>query len=228
VDQTDSDPLNIGNTILRTLVLWNSGGVNATSAGFRHITLGTPLSNAVLADNFQIEDQVVHKIDLLPLGLARVKNGEVFVTVNSFVTPNTTPSIQRGVDAATAGDIVHVGPGTFNERVTVNKLNLTVQGIGPTSIVTTTTAPGSGITPSIFKVTSTGVSIKDFRLNVDFAYNHSGIHTSGTCTGLNVSGNTIVSSGTAAFSYGLRNAIAVNPNITVAGYTLDNVGYSGV
>jgi len=152
IEHSDADALNIGNTTLRSLVLWNSGGVNATSANFRHITLGTPLSNAVLADNFQIEDQVVHKIDLALLGLVNVKPGEVFVTVNSFATPNTTPSIQRGIDASSAGFIVNAGPGNFTEQLEVNKdLTIDGQGSGITNIISPNVLTLFFTTPSVNK-----------------------------------------------------------------------------
>jgi hypothetical protein len=171
IDHTDIDALSLGNTVLRSLVLWNSGGVNATSANFRHITLGTPLSNAVLADNFQIEDQIVHKIDLLLLGLVRVKTGEVFVTVNSFVTPNTTPSIQRGIDAASAGNIVNAGPGNFTEQLEVNKpLTIDGQGSSITNIVSPNTLALSYTTsgvnkPVIYVHDAADVIIKDITVD---------------------------------------------------------------
>lgn len=126
-----SNTLELGNTSL-----------NAQAAGYAHIINGTSTQNnvlsnvnatnatfggvaaasATLAQQFAIEDKVLHAIDAATLGFVRVKTGEVFVTANSFIAPTTTaPSIQRGVDAATAADILHVGAGTYTETVTVNK-----------------------------------------------------------------------------------------------------------
>jgi autotransporter-associated beta strand protein len=149
----------------------------------------------------------------------------------NFIGYNAFASIQAAVDAVAVGGTVNVAAGTYSERVVVTKAGLTVQGAGIASIVTgTTSAPGSGVTPSVFKVAATGVTISDFKMLVDFAYNHSAVHSSGTCSGLTVSGNTIITTlpSGAPYAYGLRNAIAVNPSITVVGYTHDNVGYSGV
>lgn len=83
---------------------------------------------ATLAQNFAIEDKITHAVDDGTLGFVRVKAGNVFVTPNSFVSPaTTTPSIQRGVNAAVAGNTVNVQAGTYSEAVSVNK-TLTLLG----------------------------------------------------------------------------------------------------
>ncbi|MCL4202554.1 MAG: autotransporter-associated beta strand repeat-containing protein, partial [Pirellulaceae bacterium] len=106
VHHTDTDALNLGNTKLKTLVLWTTGGVNATAADFYHITTGAALSKSILADNFQIEDQVAHALDVAGLGLVRWVPGHVYVTPNSG-------SIQRGINAAASGDTVNVQTGSY-------------------------------------------------------------------------------------------------------------------
>jgi hypothetical protein len=140
-------------------------------------------------------------------------------------------SIQAAVNAVGANGIVNVASGTYGERVVVQTAGITVRGAGISSIVTgTAAAPGAGITPAVFKIAANGVTISNFMIQVDFAHNHSGVHSSGLCSGLTIASNTIVASvtGTPAFSYGLRNAIAVNPSLSTAGYTSLNGGFAGV
>ena len=128
VDHTGSTPLDLGNTELKSLVLWNAGGVDATDAQFYN-PAGAALNKSVLADNFQIEDQVVHAVDLGGLGLVRWNAGQIYVTPNSFAAPYTTaPSIQRGIDAASINDTVNVAAGTYNEALVINKAGLKVIG----------------------------------------------------------------------------------------------------
>jgi hypothetical protein len=127
VDHQDSDPLNIGNTSLKSIGVWNSGGINATSANFFDV-VGNPLNKSVLADCFTIENQIGHKIDLLSLG---------FVTVNAnndYVTTSGSPSIQRAIDAASNGWTVNVAPGTYEEQVEITK-DINLLGAGSTTII---------------------------------------------------------------------------------------------
>ncbi len=107
-------------------------------------------SAKTLTANFAAEDKIVHRIDDDALGFVVVNSGHGYVTVNSFDAPaTTTPSVQRGVDAATASWIVHVGPGTFTGQVEIPK-DLTVlgQGAGITTILSPATLPLTYLTPS--------------------------------------------------------------------------------
>lgn len=79
-------------------------------------------STMTLAELFSLEDKIQHAIDDGALGFVTVKDLNTYVTVNSFVAPaTTTPSIQRGVDAASNGWTVHVKAGTYAEQITINK-----------------------------------------------------------------------------------------------------------
>lgn len=91
-----------------------AGNIDATQVKFNGAT-------ATTATGFTIEDLIDHKVDLLGLGKVSFVPGEVFVTVNSFVAPNTVGSVQRGIDASVATNIVHVNDGTYNEDVNLNK-----------------------------------------------------------------------------------------------------------
>jgi len=89
--------------------------VDATDATFNGV-LGSAMS---LSQLFAVEDRIRHTIDGATdaTGFVRVKSGQVFVTANSFALPATTPSIQRGVDAATAGDTINVGKKTRKKKL---------------------------------------------------------------------------------------------------------------
>lgn len=98
--------------------------VDATGAAF-----------AGAANGFAIEDRVLHALDFAGLGLVTWDPGKLYVT-------QASGSIQRGVDAASAGDTVSVGAGTFAEQLSVNK-RLILAGAGgdqtlisPTSLAT--------------------------------------------------------------------------------------------
>jgi len=147
----------------------STNNVTATSATFGGLTGAT----ATLAQNFAIEDKIVHAIDVPGVGFVRVKAGNVFVTPNSFFSPTTTtPSIQRGVDAASVGDTVNVEAGTYAGNVTINKY-LTLAGVpgNPTAVVIQPSS-GDGITISS---PATNVTVKD-------------LEVTGATNGVNVSG----------------------------------------
>lgn len=137
---TDSDDFAVGNTALATVAIWNTGGADATSATFYNALTDEELSRDAVADGFICEDQIGHRIDLSALGLVTWKPNTLFVTANSFAPPYTAaPSIQRAADAAAAGDIIHVGAGTYPENVTT-AVPLTIEGAGTTTII----QPASG------------------------------------------------------------------------------------
>jgi len=75
----------------------------------------------------------------------------VFATVLTQVAPAsattftvcasgcTDTSIQSAVDVASAGDTIAVAAGTYNEQVSVSKSNLTIEGVGPATVIQPTT-----------------------------------------------------------------------------------------
>src|SRR6185369_7548659 len=63
---------------------------------------------------FEIEDRIVHAVDDGTLGFIRVHSGNVYVTPNSYIAPNTTvANIQRGVNAAQSGDTIYIENGSY-------------------------------------------------------------------------------------------------------------------
>ncbi|MHC4840848.1 MAG: beta strand repeat-containing protein, partial [Planctomycetota bacterium] len=81
---------------------------------------GSGLDPATRVGGFEIEDHILHAIDDSARGFVRIEATTVYVTTNSGL-------IQRGVNAANAGDTLEVQAGLFAELVTVNK-PLTMQG----------------------------------------------------------------------------------------------------
>jgi len=73
-----------------------------------------------ISDNYAIEDMITHKLDDADLGLV------TWVANNDYVTPSSG-SVQRGIDAATDGDVVNVAAGTYTEAILIDK-PLTVSG----------------------------------------------------------------------------------------------------
>ncbi len=107
--------------------------INGTGVSFDGLTGAT----ATLAQNYAIEDKIIHAIDDGTVGFVRVKAGNVFVTPNSFTPATLTPNIQRAVNAAVAADTLHAAAGLYPNNVNVNKaLNLEGANAG---------VPGAGV-----------------------------------------------------------------------------------
>jgi hypothetical protein len=153
-------PLALGATVLgggaaADILNISTGAVDATAAVFTGA-----------ADHFAIEDRVVHAIDLgAPTGLVTWVPNNVYVTLNSFALPTTsTPEIQRGVDAASAGWTVNVGPGTFLNDVTVTKA-LTLLGRGAS--LTTIMGLKTGANSATVRIATTGATVEGFTITRD-------------------------------------------------------------
>lgn|GEM_PF-3432479 len=106
--------------------------INGTGSEFGAL-LG---SGATISQNYAISDKIVDAVDDASLGFVRVKAGAVFVTPNSFVSPNTTtPSVQRAIDAATTGDTVHVQAGSYTGGATASGKAITLSpGASPSQV----------------------------------------------------------------------------------------------
>ncbi len=85
------------------------------------------LSGATEAQLLALADHIVDAVDNASYGSVVLKDGHVYLTANSFFAPGTTtPSLQRAVDTAQAGDTIHVGAGAYSDAATTAVDNLTV------------------------------------------------------------------------------------------------------
>lgn len=71
-------------------------------------------------------------------------------------------SIQAAIDNAVDGDVVTIGPGTFNETVDVNVQNLTVVGSGRGTLIDGQSQGSPAVT-----VSATGVTVKNLAARTD-------------------------------------------------------------
>ncbi|MBL7772756.1 MAG: right-handed parallel beta-helix repeat-containing protein, partial [Chitinophagaceae bacterium] len=197
-----------------------STNIDATQVSFDGLTGAT----ATLTQNYGIENKINHKVDVSGLGFVRVKASEAFVTTASG-------SIQRGVDAASASDIVNVDAGNFAENVTVNKA-LTVRGNNAdvacgSRVAESVINPASG-TPVL--ITASDVNVNGFEIsganstygvsstgtsNVSLTFNN--IHNIGnSVTGTNIYG-VIYTGGSSAAS-----------NITISDNCISDIAGTGL
>ncbi len=113
------------------------------------------------SNNFDKEDRVVHKVDHASYGRVVWVANNLFVTPDSYVTPNTQASIQRGVDAADNSWTVNVKEGTYTEDVTINKANLTLTGSGYST--TTISGPIGGGNATV-RIQAAGAIVEGFTI----------------------------------------------------------------
>jgi Ca2+-binding RTX toxin-like protein len=98
--------------------------IDATMATFDGIAAGASLSRA---DAFNITDKILDKVDVGELGLVVLKNGNVFITPNSFVSPATQANVQNGLNSAVSGNTVWVQEGIYATGTAISFVsNLTV------------------------------------------------------------------------------------------------------
>ncbi len=133
--------------------------VNATLAAFTGAGTG-----------FDIEDRVGHALDTADAGLVTWSAGNVYVTQKSG-------SVQRGVDAASAGSTVNVAAGTFAENVSINKA-LTLDGAGSTQTIIKAPSSASGTAVTISNASD--VTLSDLQIADSFY----GLQMTGTSNNL--------------------------------------------
>ncbi len=190
--------------------------LDATNNKF-DVGAGLELPAAMSLENlFALEDKIQHAIDDGDLGFVKVKDLNTYVTPGSFIAPaTTTPSIQRGIDAASNGWTVNVNDGIYVENVNVNK-QVTVDGYSQSGVIVypalsgPNPCSGASLCPgasNIFLVQANNVTIKDLTADGNNTSLTSGVlsngvdvdarngiitdHTTGSFTNLNVQNVTV-------------------------------------
>lgn len=226
IDHRDTDSFNLGNTELKTMANWSTGAVDATAAQFFDVVTNSSLSTASLADNFKIEDQVGHKVDLNALGLVRWSANNVYVTTPGV--GSTDSSIQSGVNAANPGDTVFVQSGTYTENVSINKdlslvsangrASTTIQGVSGVGALGAITITGSTTDVNIGGNSGGGFRVVGIDNNTPGIEN-AAIYVQGTHSGLDIRNNEVEANGDGGLltEFGAANT----------GFVIDNNVFSG-
>lgn len=165
------------------------------------------------ANGFAVEDRVTHALDSATRGLVTWTAGNVYVTQNSG-------SIQRGVNAASAGHTVNVGAGTFAEQVVLDKAGMTLAGSDGAKIAVPDLAEVNGVRIQANNVTVSGMEIAGpvDQPYLSYAWDNNisrGIAVGNGVTGFNISNNNI---------HDVRNGILIDGRNTgsVTGNRVEN------
>jgi hypothetical protein len=84
------------------------------------------------------------------------------LTGNTFVVPSGG-SIQAAINVASPGDTVQVSAGNYNEVISLNKNNLTVESVGGAS---NTTITGLGAPPALVNISANGDVFEGFTVDI--------------------------------------------------------------
>ncbi|MBY0588251.1 right-handed parallel beta-helix repeat-containing protein, partial [bacterium] len=191
--------------------------INLTATtGNSYEAAGVPLLPSVLSDAFRIEDRMYHRTDASTSGLIRLVTGEIFVTTPGTGASNET--VQRGVDAASPGDTIHVEAGLYSEDVDVNKFGVKLLGAGASS--TTLRGVTGGSSSSTVRITANNVELAGFTItregNNVTDWNNPGLNLAGVSVqGPSITGLTLRDS----ILTGNRTGIDINNS---SGHTIRN------
>ncbi len=216
---------------------------------------GTALTSATNADLFEFEAQLFHK------GRSSRKGKVVYKANNQYVNNITTPftkidEIQNSVLYADANDIINLQAGTYNQRVVIDKSDVTLQGADADEtmyIIDGTGLSGNGdgiqIANGAANVSIKQLTIQNFSgasgntdagiyaaggnngLQVDDVVvkdnvGGSGIYANGPVDGVSITNSTIEGQTSGARGIVIWNGF--KQNITITGNTLSNNNCCGI
>jgi nitrous oxidase accessory protein NosD len=98
--------------------------------------------------------------------------------------PGAFPTIQVAIDAAQAGDTIHVGKGTYSEALLISKDGIILEGAGPDDTV----LKGSMTTPAIRVLNSRGAEVRNLTIR-EGSYGIWTEFSCMTCSGIRVKDN---------------------------------------
>ena len=133
-----------GANIKDTYTTTVSGGtwtVNVTAAQAQALADGT---YAVKADLIDVAGNPALEATV-PATIETVAQAHQVILVHNGFPSTIYSSIQAAINAASSGDTIVVGTGTYNENVTVNVAGLTILGSGPGTIIEGTFKSSNGI-----------------------------------------------------------------------------------
>jgi hypothetical protein len=201
--------------------------IDATGETFNTVVA----SSATTAQLFDVEHTIVDAIDVSGFGLVRLKAGNVYVTPNSFFAPSTTtPSIQRGIDAATTGDTVNVQAGTYHNHVVVSK-SLTLKGanagVSGSSVRGTESVVDGDFTDAPFDIAANNVVIDGFKIIDGQNGFNAGIATSSAIGGYTIANN-VITNNTIGVYANSNSAATIQNNLFDANNLTGPAGGAGI
>ncbi|MDR3459626.1 MAG: HYR domain-containing protein, partial [Verrucomicrobiae bacterium] len=203
-----------------------SGGTGNIDATGGNTYEGIDSTTASLAQLFAIEDKIQHQVDNSALGLVRVRPANIYVTTASG-------SIQRGLNAASAGDTNNVSAGSFGENLTVSKWVVLAgagSGNNPASATIITSAAGS--TP-VISIAAGGTSptarleLRNLRVTGATGEENPGSGILLTVPGAYYAFDNLVSTGNSGDGLGQDLGSGGNNDIVVTGCAFINNGTAG-
>jgi parallel beta-helix repeat protein len=164
-------------------------GMGVKSPANGDISLNTPLFPQNLRDSLTychlvpaIKVFVVAFISVLLLSAVAVAQFAETASVETIIVPDHYATIQEAINAATTGDIILVGNGTYYENVILNK-TVTLVGENPQN---TTISGNTGVT---LNITANSVTVTGFTITGANEVDEVGIEVSANYT--SVSGNVV-------------------------------------